>query len=174
MPIYALWALVVSLAVLALGMAYKIAEISHGRDRSNDEALSLKSEIDTLKKTHDKEISNIKELHKRKVEELTKEIDRLTQENISKPNKDNSLDILSDKDIEILRLIAEKEYAFSKRGSSIDEFRLCAETGLSDQIFRLHLDHLRSAGCIYIDPRNELRGITPKGRELLHQKGLLP
>lgn len=74
MPVSALWSLVICFAGLALGLAYKVAELTHRSDRLNKEAETLRSELDTFQKGKDKEISDIKEFHQRDVEELKKEI----------------------------------------------------------------------------------------------------
>jgi 5-methylcytosine-specific restriction endonuclease McrBC GTP-binding regulatory subunit McrB len=96
MPIAALWSLVISLSLLALGMAYKLAELGHSLKKVNEDAdglrkklssfeesaknesLCFRAEIDSLKETHNKEISDIKELHQRETEKLRKEIDKLS------------------------------------------------------------------------------------------------
>jgi hypothetical protein len=75
MPIAALWSLVVGLALLALGLAYKIGELTHRVDRINKEAETLRSELDALQKSKDKEISDIKELHQRETEELRNKLE---------------------------------------------------------------------------------------------------
>lgn len=76
MPESAMWVLIVSLAMLALGLACKIAEIRHRLKISDNEPLRLRSELDTLKDTHKKEISDIKELHDRVVMELREELNK--------------------------------------------------------------------------------------------------
>lgn len=88
MPVSALWALVISLVGLALGLTYKWVENAHAlklADKETDriraafnsleetrknEALSAKSEIDSLKETHNKEISDIKETHRAELEKI--------------------------------------------------------------------------------------------------------
>lgn len=87
MPANAIWSLIIGLALLALGLTYKWVENSHGlklsekeadrlrttldalEETRKNEALGFRTEIDTLKETHDKEISDIKELHQRIMEE---------------------------------------------------------------------------------------------------------
>lgn len=177
MPVSALWALVGGFALLAFGLALRVAEISHGLKRSNDEALSLKSKIDSLKDTHNKEISGIKEFHSRKVEELTKEIERLTHENASKPNKEDSPDSLSDEAIDMLRVIAAEKNPLEKDSSVehiLNESFLSESFQFSPQKTKYHLDQLKNSGLISYDPYGDLRGITEKGRALLFQRGLLP
>lgn len=87
MPVSALWSLVVGLTLLALGLAYKIGEVTHRVDRINKEAETLKSELDTLQKKKDTEISNIQELYKREADELRKEI-TFIKDNISNTKTD--------------------------------------------------------------------------------------
>jgi len=74
MPISSLWSLIVSLALLALGLTYKIAELTHRMDSISKESEALRSELDALQKSKDKEISGIKELHQREVDELRKKL----------------------------------------------------------------------------------------------------
>jgi hypothetical protein len=81
MPVAALWSLVICLAGLALGLAYKVAEFTHRVDRLNKEAETLRSELDTLQKSKNKEISDIKELHQREAAELRKELEKLIHDN---------------------------------------------------------------------------------------------
>lgn len=166
MPDSALWALVGSIALLAFGLVLKYAGLSHRFQRSENEAHSLRTEIDSLKKTHDKEISDIKEFHGRKAEEFTKEIDRLTHNDDSLPN-------LSDKDIEILSFVADSKMIGGVY-LSIDRPSLCQKTKLSNQQLQYHLDRLSSADCLNYNLEGGICGITPKGRELLHEKDLLP
>lgn len=177
MPVPALWALVGSIALLAFGLVLKNAGLSHGLKRSENEALSLKSEIDSLKQAHDKEISSIKELHSRKVEELTKEIEGLTHENASKPNKEDSPDSLSDEAIDMLRVIAAEKNPLEKDSSVehiLNESFLSESFQFSPQKTKYHLDQLKNSSLISYDPYGDLRGITEKGRALLFQRGLLP
>ena len=79
MPVTALWSLVVCLAGLALGFAYKVGELTHRIDRINKEAKTLRSELNTLQISKDKEISDIKEFHFREIAELTKRLNQSTQ-----------------------------------------------------------------------------------------------
>ncbi|MBK5273879.1 MAG: hypothetical protein JJE30_02345 [Desulfuromonadales bacterium] len=106
MPIATLWGLVVSLALLALGMAYTIAELRHSLTKSKDdtdvlrkslvsleddrkkEASSLRAEIDTLKDDFNKTISSIKELHQRETEELRNKILELTKQTHNEPTSE--------------------------------------------------------------------------------------
>lgn len=165
MPVSALWALVGGFALLAFGLALKVAEISHRLKRSDDEALRFESKIDALKKTHDKEISNIKELHKRKVEELTDNITKLT-------HKDDSLPELSDEDIEILRFVSINKLIGGPY-MSIDRADMCRKAKLSNQQLQYRLDRLGAAGYLQPNLEGGICGISPEGRELLFEKGLL-
>jgi hypothetical protein len=81
MPISALWSLVICLTGLALGLAYKVAELTHRADRINKEAETLRSELDTLQKSKDKEISDIKELHKGEIEEISNRLKMTSHKN---------------------------------------------------------------------------------------------
>lgn len=92
MPDVTLWGLVVSLAILALGLTYKCVENAHALKLSDKEAdrlrtalntleetrknesLSFRAEIDALKEIHNKEVSDIKELHQRETEKLREEL----------------------------------------------------------------------------------------------------
>lgn len=169
MPVSALWALVGGLALLAFGLVLKVAEISHGLKRSNDEALSLKSKIDALKNAHDKEISDIKELHSRKVEELNKKIARLNHENTP---KDNPSDDLSDEETEILRLVSIAKLSGSVY-SYIDRDDLCRKSKLSPQRLQYFLDRLGIVDCLKYNLEGGICGLSTKGREILYKKGLL-
>ena len=75
MPEYAMWTLIVSLAILAFGLALTVAELRHRLKVSEDEPNRLRSEIETLKKRHNKEISDIEELNEREIEKIKKEAD---------------------------------------------------------------------------------------------------
>jgi hypothetical protein len=96
MPIAALWTLIGSLILLALGLTYKWVENAYGlklsekeadrirtdiaslEETRKNEALSFMAEIDSLKEAHNKEISDIKALHQGEVEKLRKEITNLS------------------------------------------------------------------------------------------------
>ena len=98
MPIYSLWTLIVSLILLALGLAYKCAEYSYGlklseketdrfrttlntlEETRKNETFGFRTEIDTLKNTHNKEISNIKELYQREIEEIRNKLSGFTHQ----------------------------------------------------------------------------------------------
>jgi len=92
MPILALWGLIASLILLAITTTCKWVENAHALELSKKEAdrlrteltmlketlknetLRFSTEIDALNNSHNKEITNIKELHQREAEELKKEI----------------------------------------------------------------------------------------------------
>lgn len=78
MPEYAMWTLIVSLIILAFGLALTVAELRHRLKVSEDEPRRLRSEIEMLKEKHDKEISDIKELNKREMEKVVKESNNST------------------------------------------------------------------------------------------------
>lgn len=96
MPTSAIWSLIISLVLLALGLTYKIVELTHALKLSEKEAdrlrtalstleenrknetLSTESEIDAIKEVHNKKISDIEELHQRATTELKKEIKNLS------------------------------------------------------------------------------------------------
>lgn len=96
MPVSALWALVISLIGLSLGLTYKWVENAHAlklADKETDrirtaftaleetrknETLSFKTEIEALKETHNKEISDIKETHQRESEEIKNKMAELS------------------------------------------------------------------------------------------------
>lgn len=116
MPATAIWSLITGLVLLALGLTYKWVENSHGlklsekesdrlrtaldtlEETRKNEALSFRAEIDTLKEAHNKEISDIKELHQRITEE-----DRLKQTNLEtkisgfQKEKDREISALNEK-----------------------------------------------------------------------------
>lgn len=187
MPIATLWGLVVSLALLALGMAYKLAEFGHSLKKANEDAdslrkklttleetsknesLSLRAEIDALKEAHNKEISNIQELYQRETEELR---NKLIQ------NSD-PLDSLSEQAIALLCAIATLENEYKKTAGyqdyyTLSEVTFSRELEISPQKLRFFLEQLLSANCISRYPSGKFGGLKPKGRSLLHQKGLLP
>ena len=91
MPVSALWALVISLIGLALGLTYKWVENAHAlklADKETDriraafntleetcknETLSFESKINALNEAHNKEISNIKETCQAEIEKIVKQ-----------------------------------------------------------------------------------------------------
>lgn len=187
MPIATLWGLVVSLALLALGMAYKLAEIGHSLKKANEDAdsfrkklvtleessknesLSLRAEIDALKEAHNQEISSIQELHQREMEELR---NKLVQNNIP-------LDSLSEQAIALLQAIATLENEYKKTAGYQDYYTLSEVTfarnlEISPQKLRFLLEQLLSADFISRYPSGNFGGLKPKGRKFLHDKGLLP
>jgi len=70
MPIESLWALVVSLAMLAFGCAIQAATYAHRLKMADNELAAFFAKLDTLKKENDEKISNISQLHKAEVEKL--------------------------------------------------------------------------------------------------------
>jgi len=95
MPISALWSLVICLAGLALGLAYKVAELTHRSDRLNKEAETLRSELDTLQKSKNKEISYIKATHQT-------ELKKIVEHNKPLKETDNNLTEVHEKVLELL------------------------------------------------------------------------
>ena len=91
MPVSALWALVISLIGLALGLTYKWVENAHAlklADKETDrirtafstleearknETLDFESKINALNEVHNKEISNIKETYQAEIEKIVKQ-----------------------------------------------------------------------------------------------------
>ena len=78
MPEYAMWALIVSLVILAFGLALTVAELRHRLKVSENELNRLRSEIEMLKKRHNKELSDIEELNEREIEKIKKESNNST------------------------------------------------------------------------------------------------
>jgi len=186
MPIATLWGLVVSLALLALGMAYKLAEIGHSlkkanedadslrkklatlEDSSKNESLSLRAEIDALKEAHNKEITGVQEFHQRETEELR---NKLVQNSTSQ-------DTLSEQAIALLQAIATLENEYKKTTGYQDYYTLSEVTfsrnlELSPQKLRFLLEQLLSANLIHKYPSGKFGGLKPNGRKLLHEKDLL-
>jgi hypothetical protein len=83
MPESAMWTLIVSLVILSIGLALKIVQIEHRLNLSENEPSRLRSEIAMLKEEHNKEISNIKELNKREMEELSEKLKNVHSDNSS-------------------------------------------------------------------------------------------
>ncbi|GAW68399.1 hypothetical protein GPEL0_01r4732 [Geoanaerobacter pelophilus] len=187
MPITTLWGLVVSLALLALGVTYKLAEIGHSlkkanedtdslrkklmtlEDSSKNESLSLRTEIDSLKEVHSKEIMDIHGLHQRETEELRK---KLVQNS-------SSHDALSEQTIALLHAIAILENEYKKTTGYQDYYTLSEITfsknlQISPQKLRFLLEQLLSANLIHKYPSGKFGGLKPNGRKLLHEKDLLP
>lgn len=87
MPILAMWGLIASLILLAITTTCKWVENAHGlkfsekesgrfraaldtlEETRKNESLHFKAEIDVLKESHNKEITDIQELHQRITEE---------------------------------------------------------------------------------------------------------
>jgi len=74
MPEYAMWTLIVSLVIFAFGLALTVAELRHRLKVSENEPNRLRSEIEMLKKRHNKEISDIEELNEKEIEKIKKNL----------------------------------------------------------------------------------------------------
>lgn len=77
MPELALWSLVIALAVLAFGLTLKIADKRRTIKNLQKEIDAARSEINTLQDKFNKDITDIKELNNRKINELTETISNL-------------------------------------------------------------------------------------------------
>lgn len=154
MPIAALWSLVICLVGLALGTTYKWVENAHAlklADKESDrlrtvlaaleetrknESLCLSTEIDTLTETHNKEISDIEELHHREANELRKEIEGLIH--ISTPVEENK--VLPKEQIEILIILYKQDNLQTEYVAQV--------TGSLPQTARFHLEELKSYNMV--------------------------
>jgi cell division protein FtsB len=92
MPEYALWTLIISLAIFAFGLMLKIVDLKARLKASEDEPDRLRSKLKTLEARHDKEISDIKELNERKMDKLIKESTKFIHDpvDLSKYRNDTS------------------------------------------------------------------------------------
>lgn len=90
-----------------------------------------------------------------------------------KPIKEKTSE-LTPKDIDILHIIAGIKPPRNGRGRySIPVASISGPAKLSEQQIRYHLDRLHVAKCLQFDYWGHLVGISPKGRALLFEKGLL-
>ena len=89
---------------------------------------------------------------------------------------------LSEESVNVLKAISETEEWLSQAESnSQNVYRadflgteyLSNKLGLSTQKVQYNFDRLNSAKLIHFYPNREMSGTTPKGRALLHNKGLL-
>lgn len=156
MPVSALWALVISLIGLALGLTYKWVENAHAlkladkeadrlrtaltalEETRKNETLGAGAQMDALKKAHNKEISDIKELHQRTVEELKTNISELS----NKTHKESASEV---------KYLTTGPYKWKvtvhKNGNfTLDEYPICAEHDLKF-IFGSQSKYCPNNGC---------------------------
>ena len=170
MPESAMWALIVSLVILAISLALKIVQLEHRLKLSENEPSRLMSEMAMLKEEHNKEISDIKELNQRKIEELTEQINNIHIDSCQ------TIEGLDDTDVELLRIIATLEKPFDI-GHIIDNRYLSikiASLKLSPQDLKYRLQKLHKTNYIDYDLYGGLQGLTYSGRSFLKSKNRLP
>jgi len=80
MPIASLWTLVISCALLALGLTYKIAEVRHTLKRTQDELSTARSEIAMLNEKQNEQIQDIQMQYNARIKELTETVSTLEKE----------------------------------------------------------------------------------------------
>ena len=127
----------------------------------------------------DKKDKQIEELHTIATKEFKTNLIKTEKPSI----KDAAVE-LPEETINVLKTISELEEWVAQENQvripNIDKSDLlntdCLSIKLkiSTQRVKHHLDQLCAARVIHIYPNGELCGITPKGRALLHEKGLLP
>jgi hypothetical protein len=78
MPEYAMWSLIVALIILALGLALKVAQLTHRLGEVKDKSASAETVFKTSQDTKNKEIADIKKLNDTIVSELNKKITELS------------------------------------------------------------------------------------------------
>ncbi len=99
---------------------------------------------------------------------------KLKKKNDELNDEDRLIKKLHTNSLEILRAIAVFEPPFDNNYRSIPLSDLAAtkNLGFTSQEITYHLDQLKSAHCININPLNDV-SLTPKGRALLYEKKLL-
>lgn len=105
------------------------------------------------------------------------------QSSKSPPDEDKLVKSLSEESINVLKTISETEEWIAKenltRTKAIDKADflnsdwLSIKLKTSTQKIQYHFDQLNTAKLIHFYPNREMSGTTPKGRALLHEKGLL-
>jgi hypothetical protein len=85
---------------------------------------------------------------------------------------------LSEKSVSMLQSVAKYENHLKMHNPGgffiVDELEFSKALELSPQEIKYHLEQLELAGCIEEYPSGNYGGLTSKGRELLHEEGLLP
>ena len=87
MPEYALWTLIISLAVLSFGMSLKIADIKHTIKLIGEENDRFIKKIAMVKNDKDKAISTLSERHNTVVNELSQRYEAQIKQTIKNTNK---------------------------------------------------------------------------------------
>jgi len=87
MPEYALWTLIISLAILSFGMTLKIADFKHTLKLLEKENNRFIEEITMVKQNKDKAISGLSELHTTIMNKLIQRYETQIKNNLENTNQ---------------------------------------------------------------------------------------
>jgi DNA-binding transcriptional ArsR family regulator len=140
MPEYAMWSLIVALIILALGLALKVAQLTHRLDDIKKKSASAESEFHSFQKQKDEEISDIKKLYDTRINELTKTISDLQPEVTIETNASHAAVLLDETKVNILKLLFSHDKLTTEQVSTSQHLQL--------QTAKYHLVDLANLGMV--------------------------
>lgn len=152
MPESSLWALIVSLVLLALGLTYKNADLRHTLKRIRDELSAARSEISSLNEKQQKQIQDIEMNHQARIKELSDVISNLKDQSKQHDNSQPPPKLDGPK-IDILTML------YSRKKLTSEE--IARSLGLQLQTAAYHLIELAKFGMVNEQRFSEQIQATP-------------
>jgi predicted RNase H-like nuclease (RuvC/YqgF family) len=170
MPESALWSLIVALIMLALGLALKVAQLTHRINDLSKKFESSDSEFQSFQKQKDAEITNIKKLHDTRIDELSETISQLTAQLNNTKKEISPQNDLDETKVKILLFLA-------KQSMRIASSAIAAWIKLTHQATLYHLEELKSFDMINKQQPSILShanwALSQEGRRYLVEHNLL-